>query len=275
MLSEQAKGMEDGDGPIRLRFEGQIKGYGHPTRAATNWSPGDRIYLLFTVGGQHVTARATYHTPDASDPEDTGWLIEPDGVLTSSLLESTCQAFYFSNPTQLQNQCVVLNEQSIAYGQRSATCFYSEEGTLIVYATLIPMAARLRFRGTPGQQFSISGLAFHTAYDAVSASLTTQPQRIKATIGTDGITAYYYVLLADDSTRQLTITLPGAYAATRVMEATALQPAATGYITLPTPTQPGKWQISEPISGDDFPADEDWDNSTATYDPYAQDENWD
>lgn len=280
---------------LRMRFEGSVQDYGPQTRAGTSWTNGDRIYLQFTVGTRRVTGRATYHTPDAGDPTDTGWDIEPDAALTPSQLASTCEAYYFHNAASLQTQRVEMGAQTVAYGQRAATCFY-DNGVLIVQGVLLPLTARVRFRGTAKQQFAVEGLSQLTAYDAANGTFASTTDRIDVTVGSDGNTPYFYVLPADDSARLLTLHLYGTAVATRTMEATTLQPATTGYITLPTFTKPGKWLLAEPISGDDFPedvnwdegaainaqisgddfpADQQWDYGTPSSDPYAHDENWD
>lgn len=268
------------DTALRLRFEGTLEGYGPQTRAAAEWTPGERIYLLFHVGGQRVTARAIYHNPDPTDPQDTGWSIDGfSGALTPSLLAATCQAFYIADAATQTAQRVELSAQSVPYGQTNAACFY-DEGVLIVRATLRPLVARLRFLGTAGRQVAADGLARLTAFDATTATFTATPQRITATVGANGSTSYFYVLPADSASRQLTLILPGMGTATRTLEATALTPAATGYITLPTAAQPGKWTIMEPVSGEEFSADEDWDegagtSGTVSGEDFPADEDWD
>jgi len=266
-------------GLLRLRFEGHRADFGPLTRAATEWTPGEQVYLLFTVGTEQVTALAVYHTPDVSDPTDTGWLVYPDAGLTPSLLAPTCQAFCFRDAT-LQKMQVEMDTRSIAYGQRAATCFYDDDGALVVQATMSPQTARVRFRGTPGMAFAVDGLSFLTGFDAATATLAAQSRRLSATVGADGYTPYYYVLLTDATERRLTLLLPGIGTATRVMESSTLQPASTGYITLPTVDAPGKWTITDPIGGDDFAGEENWDeghstNGTIGGDDFAGEENWD
>lgn len=215
------------------------------TRADVGWQDGERVYLQFTVGAERVVTWADY------DAAEDIWKL--DAATSASLTAQTipsCEAFSFVDAESLTSQRVNIGAHTIIFADEQAKCEWNEEErTIIVKGTLAPLTTRLRLVGEAGRSFSLSGLTRYTAYNAAANSFTASTAALTGTIGAGGSSDYLYVLLADESKRQLTLDAEGSAAYVRTFTASEFQPGKSGWLTLPTTQNMGRWQMVNIVNG--------------------------
>ena len=114
------------------------------------------------------------------------------------------------------------------YGEGSYT---NSETATTVTASIKPVTARLRFRGTAGALVKVSGLTYYTSISTTNLTFTTSTNSINLAVGNDGYTPYVYVLFAGEPT--MTITYDGR-SFTKQYATDILQPGRSGCINLDT-----------------------------------------
>lgn len=81
------------------------------------------------------------------------------------------------------------------------TCYYSDSdgeyirnsnGEISIQATLKPLTGRIRFKGGPGDTFTLSGLSTSNYYDIKTGQLTVNYSPITLSIGSNGYSSYIY-----------------------------------------------------------------------------------
>lgn len=81
------------------------------------------------------------------------------------------------------------------------TCYYSDSdgeyirnsnGEISIQATLKPLTGRIRFKGVPGDTFTLSGLSTSNYYDIKTGQLTVNDSPITLSIGSNGYSSYIY-----------------------------------------------------------------------------------
>lgn len=81
------------------------------------------------------------------------------------------------------------------------TCYYSDSegeyvhnsnGEISIQATLKPLTGRIRFKGVPGDIFTLSGLSTSNYYDIKTGQLSVNDSPITLSIGSNGYSSYIY-----------------------------------------------------------------------------------
>lgn len=234
----------DDDGRIQhtavLRFEGDIQHFDAPaTRATTaDWDDGATIYIQYQTASGLVDGTAVY-----SQSKDE-WTVNYYGTITKGQ-QSKCEVYYFEKPASTAMTSVSLNAQSAVFADNQATYLY-EDGTVTLRAHFKPQTGRIRFRGTAGCQFSITGLKWYSVYNIDNNTLSQQIGSLTLTVGGDGYTLYVYGAFEDDVNRQITIdSNDSTYLFTKQFSPLALATAKSGYINVPTVEYRNGWQLIE------------------------------
>ena len=220
-----------------LRLEGGLMPFAGSTRAATEWEDGATIFLQFLSGSLHTSGKAVY------DAGEAVWTVTTSKALAADA-EGVCEAFYFVDGTAT-TQRVTLGIQATAYGDTQGTYLVDEEGsTIIVHAQLAPLTGRIRFTGKAGSTFSVTGLTRYDSYNISTGEFTTSTAKVTGTLGNEGSSDYFYVVFTDVTTRTLTVEGAGIVNYRRTFGEQVLQPGSSGFVTLPTGEDLGKWTIT-------------------------------
>ena len=232
-----------------MRFEGKIQDFdGQGTRAAEAWTDGTTLTIQFKIGSSRVVGTATYKSKNNS------WMVTAPELTVES--EESCEVYYFEQPTATSGSNFTLGAKTIVYADKQAVYLIDEETKdIIVRAELSPLTSRLRFRGTSGRSYGVSGLKRYTAYNSSDNTFTEDKQKITGTFKSDGNSDFAYVLFADNN-RQLTADALDAWGNQigqacfiRNFDASVLVPASSGYLTLPTLDAMGSWTMSNINTG--------------------------
>ena len=220
-----------------LRFEGSIEGYDVKTRATTSvWPDGARIYIQYQTADGVTNGSAVY-----SSKSDT-WTVTYSGTLTQGKAMS-CSVYYFEDPSSMTATYAILNAHSASYADAEASYFF-EDGTMTIHGILKPLLGRIRFKGTAGTSFTLSGLKWYTGYSNASNSLSQQSGTLSLTVGSNGFTPYVYAQFADASARKLTI-VNGEDEFTKAFSSNVLAVKSSGYVNVPTASSRQGWTLKE------------------------------
>ena len=223
-----------------LRFEGSIEGYDVKTRATTSvWPDGARIYIQYQTADGVTNGSAVY-----SSKSDT-WTVTYSGTLTQGKTMS-CSVYYFEDPSSMTATYAILNAHSAAYADAEASYFF-EDGTITIQGILKPLLGRIRFKGTAGTSFTLSGLKCYTGYSNASNSLSQQSGTLSLTVGSNGYTPYVYAQFTDASTRKLTLR-NGKDEFTKTFSSNVLSVGSSGYVNIPTASSKQGWTMKEEVS---------------------------
>ena len=216
----------------RMQLHAECQPFDEGTRASVAWKDGARVYLAFSNGSKTVNGQATYK---ASSNE---WDVYSSESLTS--ISGLCEAVYFESPSTLTAAQATLTTSSVIYTDMQAS-YEVIEDLLIVRASLTPKTGRLRFRGNPGESFSVSGLSYYKGYTFSSRTYTSEEIKITSSIGEDGYTEFYHVFFTGDRSLVFDNTPTTCYKSS--FGANTLVAGQSGYITIPTADNPGYWTL--------------------------------
>ena len=239
-IDEEQMPMGDGSIPNTavLRFEGDIQRF-DATRATTaDWDDGATLYIQYQTTNGLVDGIAVY-----SQSKDE-WTVDYYGTITKGL-QAKCEVYYFENPASTAMTSVSLNAQSAVFADAQATYLY-KDGTITLRAHLKPQTGRIRFKGTPGYQFTFTGLKWYSGYNIAANTLSLQSGQLTLTVGQDGYTSYISGVFADASARQLSVqSSDDAYTFRKSFDESVLAMGKSGYIYVPTIESRNGWQTIE------------------------------
>ncbi len=221
---QPARLLPAGDAVCWLRLDAYLDDYRGGTTRATGhqWQQGDCVLLRFRQGGSVVSATATYQ----ADTEL--WAISTNNIFDGG--SGTCTVAYIPGHSGGDN--VSLSQQQALYLTDEGT-YQRDADVISVRATMRPVAARLRLKGQPQQNVTISGLRRVSSYSNSTGQPTWTEAKLSLTVGTDGCTPSVYVLPADEQRRLVMDVNTGVAAYAMTLATDAMQPAASGFITLP------------------------------------------
>ena len=227
--SDEVEVLRDADGMYvyHVELDGEAPGYDTATRAAKTWQNGDVLYLRFLngSGSQLTTGTATY--------DGSSWTLKTSQSLSGS---GSCWATQVVNPAgTATSSSVPLNAQSAAYQAKDGTWSLSGN-TLRVSAHLKPLLGRVRFKGSSGTSFSLSGLRTYTAFNPSDGTFTSSADVVSASIQSSGYSPYLYGTFANASSPSLTI---GDY--TLAGTSSMMQSGTSGWLNYPTASNHTGW----------------------------------
>ena len=219
----------------RMQLDAVCHAYEGTTRSAVRWNDGSMIYLRFHEPAGDVTGVATYN-----DEEET-WEITPSRALELTD-ESSCQALYFVNPVSQTSARASLSAQSVIYIDTAATYMFYDD-LLIVHASMFPKTGRIRFKGSEGREFAVSGMSYYSEYSFASNTFVSKQTKISSKTAADGYSPFYYTFFTDENDRTLVFDHTGNAAFKSTFDAAVLKAGTSGAVTIPTHDNPMYWTL--------------------------------
>lgn len=224
---------ESGIKTCAMNFEGGIVGFDKtPTKAvSSNWTDGDKIYIIFYNGTTMVPGEATYSG-------EGGWNVSYDGDLATGT-GLKCEVRYFVNATFSSASLVSLNSETEIYEATNGSYEYNGT-TLTVQASMTPKTGRIRFSGKSGEKIHLTGISVYTTYSPALNTFSSTKSMITTTVTTSGYTPYIYGFLAEDNKK---LGLVGSDCAfTRTCTDAVLKIGDSGYMAIPTESSHNNWR---------------------------------
>ncbi len=226
---------ESGVKTCDMTFNGGVVGFDNgdgTTRAATSdWSNGDKIYLIFYNGTTQVPGIATYSSSQ-------GWNVSYDGDLANGT-GLKCEARYFVNATFSNESLVSINSNTEIYEATNGSYEYNGS-TLTVQASMSPKTGRIRFNGKSGDQIHLTGISVYTTYSPALNTFSSTKSMITTTVATNGYTPYIYGTLAYSNKKLGVVGSDFAY--TRTCTDAVLKVGDSGYMAIPSETLHNNWR---------------------------------
>jgi formylglycine-generating enzyme required for sulfatase activity len=226
----------------KLRFEVSVTRYDTTqTRASEAWADNDCVYLTFVQGSTRIQGRAVYNVGSQD------WTLYYNGNL-STATAARCYAYYFEGASAVNDQVNLSSAQPVLTDLNATYTRTSD--AVFVKAALTPATSRLRFCGTAGRQFTVSGTVYYSLFDLTSATLSQSSTPVTLSIESNGYTPYAYLTFPAE-TRNLTVFYDGLVFQT-TCDHPVMDVGQSGYMELPTETQHNGWElvkITEPTVG--------------------------
>lgn len=217
-----------------MRLNSSFEDYGNGTRAAHSWNDGSKLYLQFFEGTSRITGTATFNLVEDA------WAVSTSKPLTA-LDGAYCEVYYFVNPSAALSTTVSMDLKTVTYGDKSGSYILEEDDAIAVTASLSPLTGRIRFVGTPGTTYTVSGLSTYTNYSASTNTFTPSSRKLSVAIGEEGSSDYYYALFENES--RLVVNGEGKSAYLRTFADHVLTAGSSGFVTLPSAEELGAWAL--------------------------------
>lgn len=202
------------------------------SRAASEWTDGDKIYLTFTVGSGTSYGDAVYN--------NGSWTVNYYGSLTEGAT-TACTAVYFDNPEFESSSVVMISENTGIYEDTNGSYIFTGE-SLSVIADLKPKTGRIRFSGTDNDEITLYGISHYTSYDCSNGKFTNSIGALKTKVVSE-YTPYIYGYFSDSEQPRLNlITATSGY--TRLFSTSIYKAGESGYMTIPSELSHNGWQNS-------------------------------
>lgn len=215
------------------------------SRATTlTWKEGDVIYLQYTTAdGSTTNGTATYHAGNwtASDIKS----LKRDAT-------SKCVAYYFDGEKTISSTSVTINPTTGVYADLSATYYYPTGGTPTITCNLKPQTSRIRFKGTAGTSFSLTGLSCRKTFTLSSATLSKVESTATISIQSNGYSPYIYGNFASTTSPQLIVIQGDATYTADCKGRAMLITGESGYINLPTSNVHNGWEMKLSYNGHEY-----------------------
>lgn len=224
---------ESGIKTCAMNFEGGVVGFDKtPTKAvSSNWTDGDKIYLIFYNGTTMVPGEATYSAAG-------GWNVSYDGDLAIGN-GLKCEVRYFVNATFSSASLVSLNSETEIYEAINGSYEYNGT-TLTVQASMTPKTGRIRFSGKSGEKIHLTGISTYTTYSPALNTFSSTKSMITTTVASDVYTPYIYGSLAEENKK---LGLVGSdFAFTRTCTDAVLKVGDSGYMAIPSESAHNNWR---------------------------------
>ncbi len=222
----EAPVMQQGRYVYAINLQGDVQEYGGQTRATRPWQEGDVLYLSFDVSDQTVNGQAVYSGGQ--------WTLTTDQRIESS--GGTCWATLLDNAgTPGGDGRVPMTEQTVVYWDKQGA-WKLNHNTLQVQLRFVPRLGRLRFKGTSGTTFTLSGLLTPVYYQPGQRGFGVMNDPVTVTIGSTGYSPYIYGVFADTTSPTLT-----ANGYTMECPTTMMQPGTSGWLNVPTDASHTGW----------------------------------
>ncbi len=191
--NDMADTVERGDGQsYRLIWEGDIQGYAESRGPVREKKDGDCVYLLFNTAGGTVKGTAIYN----SSLDE--WTVNCNGDIPVGTT-SSCIAYYIDKVVEGEPQTIELDQRTLVCSDTDAE-YTKGNGYIRLTATLTPSMGRIRFKGTEGQSFLLSGIKYLTGFNTWDVEPVFSQAPLQLTVGSDGYTEPVHALPQEDRT---------------------------------------------------------------------------
>lgn len=215
-----------------MRFDVLMQTFDSDTRTSVEWEDGARVYLTFIDGYDKVSGLASY---DATNKE---WTVYASKTISSSA--GDCHAYYFASPTSVTTSQIGLSAMSPIYIDENAAYDIIDD-LITINAKLVPKTGRIRFKGTTGQKFSVTGLSYYKGYTISSCNFASEELELSGIIEENGYSGFYYVFFTDEHSLVFNNTSTTCFKSS--FGSNVLAAAQSGYITIPSADAPGYWTL--------------------------------
>lgn len=238
---EEMMGFED-NGPhtCKIIFNGTINSFDgkNNTRAtsgtSSTWEDGSVVYLSFVVGANRIDGKAVYNSIEDD------WTLYYNGAINNGT-SAKCDTYYFEGEAPENNGKINLPTDIPVYNDANASYSKTAEG-MRVNASLSPLTGRIRFKGTNGKEFHLSGVSHYTSFDIDKGELESSNTTFDMKVGSDGLTPYVYPFFQSSSSRKLVIAYDNLSFSTEC-EHPILDAGQTGYMEIPTEEKHNGWDM--------------------------------
>lgn len=207
---------------------------------ALTWKDGDVIYLQYaTADGNTAKGVATYHSGS--------WTASYDKPLKHDA-STACKAYYFDGKDTYGASVVTLEPTTGVYADLNASYNFPMGGNLSISCNLTPQTSRIRFKGTNGTSFSLSGVTWGSSFELSSATLRESQSANVATIQSNGYSPYIYGVFANPEQPQLVITEGDAIFKMDCSGLNMFSKGKSGYLDLPTLASHSGWELVIPVT---------------------------
>lgn len=222
-------------GVCKLVMNASLESFDGPsTRSESNstWNDGDCVYLVFQANGNKVKSRAIY------DETNDDWTLYYDGILTNGKYSG--KAVYIEGVSENVSK-IALSHRNSVFIAETIECEKTTE-MMSINASLMPQTGRIRFLGTPGREFEVSGIWCYKALETSDCQLSLDETEQIIRINEDGYSDYVYCGFPQLS-RNLSVSYDN-YIYTTVCEHPILDAAQSGYMELPTEAKHNGWNMT-------------------------------
>lgn len=222
-----------------VTFDGNTK---TRSNSSEEWEDDAHIYISFDDKGTKVTGTAVY------DSSNDYWTLTCNGDIPIGV-SGTCAIYYFENSRGSIGEMVSISDNTAVYCDMNGFFSHVQE-VMIVNATLTPATGRIRFSGTSGITFRVSGVDTYCSYDKVLGVPMTEHVAHQMIISDSGTSSYLYSIFPSTS-RDMTINI-GDYSFAKTCPSDVLAIGKSGYMLLPTVDNHEGWnmmKIDLPIVG--------------------------
>ncbi len=201
------------------------------------WDDGDIVYLSFsTSDNNHVGGNAIY------DAAHDDWTVTYTGTL--SPIEDGNVIVHFFDGEVSGSTALAIDPTVGIYADLSGSYKYSADEEIHVTANLSPRTSRIRFKGTPRDSITISGIDSYTSYDCQSGTMITTAASTPLSIASDGYTPYIYGVFADASKPSICVNNEGCNF-TKDCSAKVFQIGESGWMDVPTRSAHDNWKMDD------------------------------
>lgn len=198
----------------------------------TTWKNGDCVYLVFYKDGNKVKGRAVY------DENYDDWTLYYDGILPNG--QYTGKASYIEGISENVSK-IKLSHKNSVYTDENIVCEKTTE-MMRINITLKPQTGRIRFFGTPGKTFEVTGVWNFCSFETHECLLNKENLGFSITINNEGYSDYVYCSFPQLS-RTLFVSFDK-YIYTTICEHPILDAGQSGYMELPTEAKHNGWDMT-------------------------------
>lgn len=223
----------------KLIFNASVNSYDGNDKTRTEsdnfdtWENGSVIYLSFVVGANRVDGKAVF------DKTEDEWTLYYNGSINNGT-SAKCEIYYFDGSAIESNGIISIPTDMPIFNDANASYSKTVEG-MRLNAELSPLTGRIRFKGTIGKEFNLSGINHYISFDTSKGELSNSNTTIDLQVGVNGYTPYVYPYFAFTS-RKLVITYDN-FSFSTECEHPILDAGQTGYMEIPTEEKHNGWDM--------------------------------
>lgn len=221
-------------GVCKLIMDANIDSYDKLTKsgAGSTWKNGECVYLVFQKDNNKVKGRAIY------DEDYDDWTLYYDGILPNGLYGG--KATYIEGISDNVSK-IMLSHNNSVYTDNDIVCEKTTK-MMRISTSLKPQTGRIRFFGTPGKTFELTGVWNFCSLETNECLLNKEESGLSITINHEGYSDYVYCSFPQLS-RTLSVSFDN-YIYTTVCEHPILDAGQSGYMKLPTEAMHNGWDMT-------------------------------
>ncbi len=234
---------------MTMRLNGGAPSFGNVDTRATEaaeiqsaWEDGATILLRFcdTNGTPSVMGKAKYQASTDS------WVLSYYGSLTSGK-ELKCHAFYFDGVSITDNNKVEPSPFTPVYSTESGS-YFVDNGEIVVNATLMPMTARVMFKGGKENGLIWAGNLLVCKSFTLDEGFVLDEDTFVVTLNASGNSEYIYGFTSEECNNIIALANDG-YEYKKQFDADRFTAGSSGYVEIPSQEVNKGWMCSNATWG--------------------------